>query len=130
VIYDGLTARAGVAKVYWEEKFKDTEETFEGLDDEAPWRWRRRTTSDEFEAPRTRPTALFSGTLTRKKDCSKVSIDPMAPEEFLIEPSGHQHLQLLTYVGHRTPKTKAELIEMGYDKKSSSWPCRPTTPRS
>jgi hypothetical protein len=33
-IYDGLVARAGVVKVFWEEKFKYSDEEFEGISQE------------------------------------------------------------------------------------------------
>jgi hypothetical protein len=115
VIHDGLTARAGVAKVYWEEKHEEHEETFEGLSFEDAHALASQEDVSDFEADIDNETQTFHGTLTRKKDCSKVTIDPVAPEEFLIEPLATSVVGA-TYVGHRTPKTKAELIEMGYKK--------------
>jgi hypothetical protein len=116
VIYDGLTARAGVAKVYWEERYTYSEETFEDLSHDEAYGLASQDDVDEFEADESEVgSGIYSGTLTRKKDCSRVCIDTIAPEEFLIEPLATSIL-LATYVGHRTPKTKAELIEMGFDK--------------
>ena len=117
VMYDGLTARAGVAKVYWEERFQFSEETFENLSHEEAYALASQEDVDEFDADETDiGSGVYSGTLTRKKDVSKVKIDGIAPEEFLIEPLACSIFEA-TYVGHRTPKTKAELIELGYDKK-------------
>jgi hypothetical protein len=116
VIYDGLTARSGVAKVYWQEKYKETEETFEGLSEQDAMSLASQDEVSDFEATEDMATGTFAGTLTRKKDVSKVCIDPMAPEEFLISALATS-ICAADYVGQRTPKTRAELIDMGYEKK-------------
>lgn len=114
VIYDGLTARAGISKVYWDVRSTTSEETFEGLSHDDAYGLAVQDDVEDFDGTEG-PDGLYSGTLTRKKDCSKVCIDTVAPEEFLIEPLATSIFSA-TYVGHRTPKTKAELIEMGYKK--------------
>jgi hypothetical protein len=115
VIYDGITSRAGVVKVYWETKATYSEETFEGLSHDDAYALASQDDVDEFDGTEDPATGTYSGTLIRKKDCSKVTIDEIAPEEFLIEPLATSVFGA-TYVGHRTPKTKAELIDMGYKK--------------
>lgn len=115
VIYDSLTARAGIAKVYWEKKHTFSEETFQGLQYEEAHALAAQEDVDEFDADLDPATGTFSGTLSRKKDVSKTCIDPIAPEEFLIEPLAACILDA-KYCGHRTPKTRAELIELGYKK--------------
>lgn len=115
VFYDGLTARAGIAKVYWEKKHTFSEETFKGLPYEEAHALAAQEDVDEFDADLDPATGTFSGTLSRKKDVSKTCIDPIAPEEFLIEPLATCILDA-KYCGHRTPKTRAELIELGYKK--------------
>jgi hypothetical protein len=112
VIYDGLTARAGVAKIYWEKKFSYSEETFENLPYDQAHALAAQEDVDSFDADLDPATGTFHGTLSRKKDVSKTCIDPIAPEEFLIEPLATCILDA-NYCGHRTPKTRAELIEMG-----------------
>jgi hypothetical protein len=114
VIHDGLTARAGVVKVYWEEKFKYSEERFEGLTEDAAMALASQDEVDEFEATQD-AQGLYAGSLTRKYDCSKVCIDIVAPEEFLIEKQATS-IATSNYTGHRTPKTKAQLKEMGFPK--------------
>jgi hypothetical protein len=116
VIHDGLTARAGVAKVYWLEKYDTSEETFDSLSFDDAHALAAQEDVSDFDADLDPTSGTFSGTLTRKKDCSCIRIDPVAPEEFLIEPLATSVIEA-TYVGHRTPKTKAELMDMGYDKK-------------
>ena len=117
VMYDALTARAGVVKVYWEEKYEYSEEEFDDIDEMSAHGLAAQDDVDEFEANEKAPGAgVYSGTLVRKKKVSKTCIDNIAPEEFLIDTIATS-IQTATYCGHRTPKTKAELIDMGYDRK-------------
>jgi hypothetical protein len=115
VIYDGLTARAGVVKVFWEEKYTTSEETFGPLSYEDAYALSVHDDVSEFEADMDPATQAFHGTLTRKKDVSKITIVEVAPEEFLIEPLATT-VRRANYCSHRTPKTKAELMEMGYPR--------------
>lgn len=116
IIYNGLTARAGVAKVYWEEKLEYTDEKFDGIDELTAHGIAAQDDVDEFDATQDPQTGTYSGTLIRKKDNSCVAIDVLMPEEFLIDPLARS-VETATYCGHRTPKTRADLIDMGYDKK-------------
>jgi hypothetical protein len=116
VITDGLLARVGVAKVYWEKNIEMVEEEFSSLtDDELDTIY----ASDDFEdvdADRDEDTFLWSGTVSRKVNRSQVRIDPVPPEEFLVTPQATS-LQDAQFVAHRTRKTLSELIKEGYDKK-------------
>lgn len=115
VIYDGLTARAGIAKVYWETRYKTSEEEFEGLRHDEAMALAAQEDVDSFDGTEDLATGTFSGTLTRKKDISRVCIAPVAPEEFLINALATSIFDS-DYVGHRTPKMRSELIDMGYDR--------------
>lgn len=122
VIHDGLTARNGIAKVYWEKKCTYKEETFEGLHHDDAHALASQDDVDEFDGthnddadPVTGHPGTYDGSLTRKTDCSKVSIDNIAPDEFLIVPRAVS-IPKAAYCAHRTPKTRAEMIEMGHDR--------------
>jgi hypothetical protein len=114
-IYDGLTARAGVVKVYWDEHYEYEEQTFDGLDEMSAMGLASRDDVHEFDGTQDE-TGGYNGALIIKKDVSKVCIENVAPEEFLIEPLARS-ISAATYCGHRTPKTRAELIDMGYERK-------------
>lgn len=116
VIHDGLLARVGVAKVFWEEKYDYREETFEGLPPAQAMGLAAQPDVDEFDGNLDEATGTYKGSLVRKIDCSKVSTLCVPPEEFLISPRSVS-LETAAYVGHRTLKTKSELIEMYPDKK-------------
>jgi hypothetical protein len=116
VITDGLLARVGIAKVYWDTNIEMAEEEFSSLtDDELDTIY----ASDDFEdveANRDEDTFLWSGTVTRKVNRSQVKIAPVPPEEFLVTPQATS-LQDAQFVAHRTRKTLSELIKEGYDEK-------------
>lgn len=114
VIHDGLIARVGVAKVYWEEKFEYSDEEFHGLSYQEAQALAAQEDVDEFDGELDEDSQLFDGNLVRKKDVSQVRIDAIAPEEFLVEPRCVS-LLLSSYSGHRTLKTKAQLKAMKFD---------------
>lgn len=115
VIHDGLTSRAGIAKVYWDEKYEYSDHEFSGLQPHEAMGLAAQEDIHEFDGTFHEPTQTYRGTLTRKTDVSKVAIECVAPEEFLIAPRSRR-IDTAAYCGHRTLKTKAELIAMGYDE--------------
>lgn len=116
VIQDGLMARVGVAKVYWEAAVEDSVEEFSNLtQDEVDFLFSQPDVKD-VKAKLNEKTGLFDGELTRQVNKSQVRIDVVPPEEFLITPQATS-IEQAPFVGHRTRKTFAELIEMGYDPK-------------
>jgi len=114
VIHDGLIARAGVAKVYWQQQSDSYLEYVEDLTEEEL----DAILADdmvEIEEIVEDEYGLYTGELRVFRDTSQVKIESVAPEEFLIEPQC-KSLEDSTFVAHRTRKTLAELIEMGYDE--------------
>lgn len=114
VIHDGLTARVGIAQVWWEEKYDYNEETFEGLDHASAMGLAAQEDIDEFDGTQ-QPDGSYKGTLVRKIDKCGICIETVAPEEFLIAPRSIS-IPAASYKGRRTLKTRAELIGMGFDK--------------
>jgi hypothetical protein len=115
-IQDGLMARVGVSKVYWEESIESVEETFSNLtSEEVDVLWSSPDV-EEVKAKLNEKTGLYDGELTRQVDKSRVHIDVVPPEEFLITPQATS-IQMAPFVGQRTRKTFAELLEEGYDQK-------------
>ncbi len=123
VIHDGLTARNGVVKIYWEKKSHDTEEELPpgaSYQDVQAVASQQDVTELEANADTSSPdpqNPTFTGKLTRTKDCSKVCIDAVPPEEFLITPRADT-IKKADVCSHRTLKTKADLKAMGYDAKT------------
>jgi hypothetical protein len=120
VIHDGLTARAGVAKVYFETSEEQEEQEFSSL------------TQDELDMlladdgvelgdSETDDFGLITGNVYVTRDTSQVKIENIAPEEFLIEPQARAlHPDFINFCAHRTRKTLSELRDMGYDEDKIS----------
>lgn len=117
VIHDGLIARVGVAKVYWDEDDKVIDEEFEDLTEEEVLALAAEedVTDLSAEVDEDQPD-LYRGKLTRKRDASQVKIEVLNPEEFCVEPQA-KHLGPEYFCDHRSLKTKDDLIKMGFDKK-------------
>lgn len=115
VIWDGLMARVGVAKVYWEDCDREIEEEFSNLGPEE-LNILIQQYGEDVDYELDEDTGLYEGTIKRLEDLSQVKIDVLPPEEFLINPQA-KDIETAAFVAHRTRKTHAELIAMGYDKK-------------
>jgi len=114
VIHDGLIARAGIAKVYWQPQTESSLEYVENLTEEE---LDARLAEDNLEIEEVEQDifGLYTGELRVYRDTSQVKIEAVAPEEFLVEPQC-KSLTDASFLAHRTRKTIAELIEMGYDE--------------
>lgn len=117
VIHDGLIARVGVAKVYWEDNDKVIDEEFEDLTEAEVMALAAEedVTDLSAEADEDEPD-LYRGRLTRRRDASQVKIEVLNPEEFCVEPQA-KHLGPEYFCDHRSLKTKDDLIKMGFDRK-------------
>jgi hypothetical protein len=115
VISDALLARVGVAKVFWQVSEEIDEQEFENL------------TQDELDMilaeeevelidSNTDEIGLVSGTIGITRDTSQVIIEPVAPEEFLIEQQAKSMMDA-KFCAHQTRKTLSELRDMGFSEK-------------
>jgi hypothetical protein len=116
VIQDGLLARVGIAKVYWETIIEEVEEeaSVESEDDLVVLLSDDDVELNDLEIDPDTGTA--KATITRKIDKSQVRCEPVAPEEFLISPRAIDIPQAL-FCAHRAQKTQGELIAEGFDPK-------------
>jgi hypothetical protein len=114
-IHDGLIARAGVVKVFWEESVEYDYEEFTDITD---GELNMLLAQDDVELTdsKTDELGLISGTISIEQDTSRVVIENVAPEEFLIETQA-KSLEDVNFCAHRTKKTLSELRLEGYSKK-------------
>ena len=115
VIHDGLIARAGLCKVYWDEREDSYLEPIQDLTEEE---FDAIVAQDnvEIEEVEQDELGLYSGDLRVFQDTSQVVIEAIAPEQFVIEPQA-KSLDDVGFLGHRTTMTISELREAGYDEK-------------
>jgi hypothetical protein len=115
IIHDGLIARVGVVKVYWDAYERTIDEEFDGLTEQEAQGLVARDDVAEFKADLT-PTG-YKGKLSRVMKDAQVRIDVIPPEEFLIETDAVS-LEAARFAAHRVLKTRSELINMGFDPKT------------
>ncbi len=143
-IKDALLQKVGIAKTYWDERTKITEETRQGLsaeelalledddeveileEEEIPLELdpAQEAAMAEMEAIKAaNPNAAlpdlpkpveYKVKLRRTQTIGRVKVEIIAPEHFLIH-KGATHRDIYP-CGHRVQRTRSELVAMGYDK--------------
>lgn len=116
VIHDGLTARVGVAKVYWCEDYADIEEEFDDLPEEAIALINADENIPQLEAEQDPLSGVYKGKLVRREDRSYVKIEVLNPEEFGIEDRA-KDLSSDYFTVHKTVMHIDELVKMGFSRK-------------
>lgn len=116
VIDDGLAARAGIVKVWWEEKFVNDRQEVSGvkMDDVATYLVDNPDAQLEEVELEADDNGVRRAAFTAKKDISQVRIKPLAPERFGI--SGRaRSIEEADLVFDWDWKTLSELRKEGYD---------------
>ena len=124
---DALIQKNGILKVYWDDSNKTereeytrlTEDEFADLVSDPEVKVKNHT---EYEEPildedgkELDKVTLHDCVINRTRLYGQVRIEPVPPEEFLIE-RRVKDIDSANFVAHRTNKTRSELVEMGYDK--------------
>lgn len=115
VMHDGLTARTAIAKVYWDTVIEPIQEEFEGLDEAALAVLLDDDAVEVEDIDLDDETKTWSGTITRDEDRSQVRIEPLPPEEVIVNPN-IKSLTEAPQISHRMERTKSELHKEGYPK--------------
>jgi hypothetical protein len=123
---DALIQKNGILKVYWDDSEKTTREEYKKLTDDE---FNLLTNDEEISVSEhteyTEELKDDNGNVIDTipyHDCvihktisyGKVQIDPVPPEEFLIERRA-KSIEDANFIAHRTNMTRTQLIEMGYD---------------
>ena len=118
---DALLQYTGTVKIYWDEKKEVTKEKYRGLslfelqklqmDEETEIEEQE----ERIEAVQGTPITVYDVQIKRTKTIGQTRIDNVPPEEFLICRSARD-FRNPRFIGHRTPKTRSELILMGFDR--------------
>jgi hypothetical protein len=116
VIHDGLMARAGICKVYWEDTVEYELEEFKDITEDELDMLLAADEEIELEDSETNAIGLVSGTISKPVNKSQVRIEAIPPESFIIEPQARS-LDTVSFLAHRERKTITELREMGYSEK-------------
>ena len=130
VIHDALVAKTGIVKRYYKNYYEYDEETFEGVDeasfnqiasdpDVTITEYAEEAQAVQVQDPQTGQVVeasqvMYSGELVRKIDKSKICIEVIPPEDFLITPRATDE-EDADFCSHRTSRTRGELLSEGYD---------------
>lgn len=124
MIDDGLKARVGVCKVWWDECIEHVDEEFEDASEEQVMELASKDDVEDLDATETADgSGLYTGKISRKVDKSQVRFEVINPEEFSVEPQA-KCLGKDTFCVQQSIKTVDELIRAGYDEeKVRSYNC-------
>jgi hypothetical protein len=118
---DALLQYTGTVKVYWDEAKEVTKERYRGL---SQFELQRLQLDDETEIEEQEerqefvggsPITVYDVEVKRTKVKGVTKIENIPPEEFLVCRSARD-FKNPRFIGHRTPKTRSQLIQMGFDK--------------
>lgn len=118
---DALLQYTGVIKVCWDESEEVTEERYSGLSEEefAVLQMDDELSIEEVEVDETVTDMGAYSTYDvrgkRKKLSGRVKYHSVPPEEFLISRTARD-FHKPQMIGHCTPKTRSDLVAMGFDK--------------
>ncbi len=119
---DALLQKVGVVKAYWEEKKDTIKEKYKGLTDDelamimqtGEWEITKQVTDvvigiDGF------PYNTHNVTIERIQDDSRIAVENVPPEEFLISKRA-KTIEDSPFTAHRRMIARGDLIAMGYEK--------------
>lgn len=120
---DALLQKVGIVKAYWSEKKDVTKEKYKNLSDDE---LTMLLMDGEFEIVTQQTDTIISAegipynshnvTIQRVNDNSRIVIENVPPEEFLISKVART-IEDAPFVAHRRMVDRGELVAMGFDKK-------------
>ena len=119
---DALLQKVGVVKAYWEEKKDTIKEKYKGLTDDelamimqtGEWEITKQVT-DIVIGMDGMPYNTHSITIQKINDESRIAIENVPPEEFLISKRA-KTIEDSPFTAHRRMIARGDLIAMGYEK--------------
>lgn len=126
VIHDALVAKTGVVKRYWKADYRYESEEFEQFSENefnimmsAPDVELMDMVEETVEVVDEQTGTAYSqvaisGTTRRRIDVSKVCVETVEPEDFLINPRA-KTVQDSDFCSHRMARTRGELLSEGFD---------------
>lgn len=118
---DALLQYTGTVKIYWDESKEVTRERYQGLSNfelqklQLDEELEIEEQNDRVEVINGTPFTFYDVNVKRTTTVGRTKIENIPPEEFLICRSARD-FKKPRFIGHRTPKTRSQLIQMGFDK--------------
>jgi hypothetical protein len=127
VIHDALVAKTGVVKRYWKNDYRYEEMEFEGISENEfavmmsdPALEPLEIIEEQVEVADEQTGTVYSqaaisGSMRRRINTSKVCVETVEPEDFLINPRA-KTVQDSDFCSHRMARTRGELMAEGFDE--------------
>lgn len=115
-IHDGLIARIGVAKVFWEEDCDYEDNEFDNLDEDSVHGLAAQEDVVNLAAEQDETTGAYKGHMVRKIDKGRVCIEVINPEDLSVEPQTKK-MDSRYFMVHRQLKQQDELLKEGFPRK-------------
>ena len=120
MLKDALLQYTGMVKVFVDKLDSETFEKYKGLDRQELAKLRadddyQIEEEEEQEDPGVDGRKLFSVRGVRKTKNKKISMVNIPPEEMIINKDARDFIRP-RIIGHRSPKTRSDLVLMGFDK--------------
>ena len=115
---DALLQYTGTVKVCWEEEEEVSTTRYKGLSEveyQALLSDEEVTSVEEVEVYESELGPLYECEGVRIKKTGSVKYYNIPPEEFLVSRTARDFVKP-RFIGHRCPKTRSDLVEMGFDK--------------
>jgi hypothetical protein len=119
---DALMQKVGVVKAYWLDEKDESKETYEGLTDDELTMLLADGTYEvveqetlNYELEGQVPYSVHNVKIKRTINKSRIVIESVPPEEFLIEKRART-IEDAQFVAHRRRIPRGDLVAMGYDK--------------
>jgi hypothetical protein len=114
---DALLQYTGVVKVYWDESQHVTKEKYRGLSsfELQKLQLNEETEIEDIEEMMSELGPVYNVNVKRTTIEGKIKLENIPPEEFLIARTARD-FNNPRFIGQRTPKTRSELVLMGFDK--------------
>lgn len=116
---DALLQYTGVVKVFWDDVEHVTETEYIGLSEQEFAALSQKEDIDLLEVEQFVDEAgqvYFDVVKAKKTSKGKVACENIPPNEFVISVNARDFTDP-TFIGHRSPKRRSELLQMGFNKK-------------
>lgn len=114
---DALLQYTGVVKVFWDETEETVTTKYQGLSE---LEYQKLLLTDdveieELEVEEENGIRIYNANVVKIEKGGCVRYQNIPPEEFLICRSA-RNFDKPVFIGHRSPKTRSDLVEMGFDR--------------
>jgi hypothetical protein len=110
---DALLQYTGITKIYWDEKEESLHEKYQGVSGEELIALRIDKNFEITKIYETEKGLCVEG--NRVNSTGRVKIDNIPPDELLLARRSRNFIAP-PFIGQRTPKTRSDLLQMGFDK--------------